>query len=158
MISLATLQQLSHSTGHLVMMNFSPEIRLCSYGNVTAGGHEWQPGDVTPSPLDVDETGVSAITLTLAEDHWGLFFQEQFEPNIACEWHLLYRGSRGWETEQIFDGFLDQPRILRDGSVRVEAAVVAGDTAVAPRIPFESPYSLARGSELVINGTTYVVE
>jgi hypothetical protein len=160
MIGLATLRQLAHATGQLLYIDFAPQVRLCSYGAVHVLGQDWSPGDFEVDTLQVDQQGVASIAITLGDvDYaWARRLRAEFVPGIACEWHLLYRGNTGWETEQVFSGLLERPRISAKGTVQIDAQIASGHTAVCPRVPFESPYSLARGSELVINGTTYRVE
>ena len=163
MTELATLRQLAHATGHLLYMGFSPEVRLCSYGALQIDGEEWLQGDFAVAQVSVGQLGIESITITLGdvEHAWAQRIRAAFAPGmpqIECHWSLLYRGRHGWETDLRFAGGLDKPTIGNNGSVQIIARVATDHIGVAPRVPFESPYSLPRGSEVVVNGTTYRVE
>ncbi|MEZ5571163.1 MAG: hypothetical protein R3E64_03990 [Halioglobus sp.] len=160
MISAATLRQIAHTHGQLLYMALSPEVRLCSYGALNVLGDVWGHGDFGVAAIEVGQQGVEAITITLGDlDHaWAQRMRAEFVPGIVCEWHLLYRGRTEWETDLVFSGALERPRITGKGEVQIDAQVASADTAVVPRIPHESPWSLARGTQIVLNGTTYTVE
>lgn len=160
MIGHNTLRQLAHSTGSLLYLGFSHEVRLCSHSALHVLGQDWAHGDFSVGSVQVGQQGVSAITVTLGDMDfaWAWRLRTEFAPGILCQWHLLYRGAAGWETELSFSGALERPRIGKNGSVQIDAKVDSGATAVAPRIPHESRWSLPRGAEIVINGTTYQVD
>lgn len=160
MISQDTLRRLNHSTGDLLSIAFDPALKLSSYGHIAVLGDGWLPGDFEVSGLQEGEHGIESIQITLGDPDFSLAWRvrEEWRPGIDCEWHLLYFGSTGWETDLLFSGQLEKPRIGNRGTVDFEARVASADTAWVPRVPFESSHSLARGAEVVLNGTTYRIE
>jgi hypothetical protein len=159
MIRAATLQQLAHRQGDLVYMGLTPEVRLCTVGTLQLLGADWAAADVEVVAQQVSQQGVESISISLGDmDHyWANRLRSEFAPGIACQWHRVYFGSNGWETDLVFSGQLERPRSTGKGTMLIEAQVASGATAVVPRIPHESPWSLPRGSEVVLNGTTYTV-
>ena len=159
MISTQTLRQLAHRKGQLIYLGLSPDVRLCSRGHVDALGQSWTPAGLTVEP-QVGPHGVQSITISLDDTDytWSARLRREFVAGIACQWYLIYSGPAGWEWQQFFSGTIDAVKIPARGDVKLIARVATGDTAVVPRVPFYSPHSLARGSERVINGTTYRVE
>ena len=157
MISQKTLRRLDHSTGYLLWLDMDPPVRLCSYGEVTAAGQQWRAGAFVVDGLEEGEHGVEGITITLDDIDYlcARRLRQQWRPAIACEWSLLEKGDDGWETELLFSGQLEAPTLNGTGSVTIRAALNGPDTSFCPRVPFESSHSLARGFEIVINGTTY---
>lgn len=159
MIAPASRRQLAAAKGHLLYLGLSPEARLCSRGRVEANGQLWEPAGFT-TESESGPHGIAAITIVLddIDFHWSWRLREEFRPGLSCEWWEIHGGAGRWECEPLFSGVIDAAHIKTRNQVQLVARVVTGDTAWAPRVPFESPYSLARGSEIVINGTTYRVE
>lgn len=159
-ISRETLDQLAHRSGHLFLIGLDPVARLSTRGDIDVLGARWESGDVTLGSFEEDEHGINALSLSLADPDltWAKRFKAEFAVGMACAWYLLEYGAEGIETSLEFQGELERYRITENFHVELDARIATGRTEVTPRVPFESPYSLARGEERVINGTTYRVE
>lgn len=160
MISIETLRQLAQKTGNLVYFGWGGGLRLCSRETLVVLGKVWEEAGFSVVPQEVGQQGVESIRIQIidVDFSWARRLRQDFGPGIACQWHLVYRAGDQWESALQFSGELEAARIGRDGMVEIVASVAAGHTAWSPRVPFESPHSLPRGSEIVINGTTYRVE
>ena len=158
-ISTATLQRVAHSVGELLYIGLDPVVRLCTRGQMDVLGETWLYGDFEVTHETKGLHGLTEISLTLEDPAltWSNRFMTEFKPGIPCEFYLMYRGGNGWETDKRFSGFLNEPR-LRGPQVELRARLSGGNVARVPRVRHESPYSLARGAERVINGTTYRIE
>lgn len=159
MISLSTLRQLVHRKGQLLYLGLSPDVRLCSRGRVDVQGQSWVSAGFTVEP-EIGQHGIEAITIVLSDTDfaWAWRMRAPLRSGIACEWSVIEAAGDEWECQQLFSGVIDARRNTARHEVQITARVATGDTAWAPRVPFESPYSLPRGSEILLNGTTYTVD
>ena len=159
-ISRDTLEQLSHRNGHLLRIGLDPVERFCSRGTLDALGATWMAADFTLGGFEEDEHGINALSISLTDPDlkWAKRFKREFAVGLECAWYLLELGAQGVETSLEFQGELEGYRITQSFSVELDARVATGRTEQTPRVPHESPYSLARGEERVINGATYRVE
>jgi hypothetical protein len=157
-ITPSTLRQLAHRRGQLIYLGLSPDVRLCSRGRVNADGQTWESAGFTVD-AEFGQHGMEAITILLDDiDYAWAWRMREFRPGVVCQWSLMYAAGNEWVCEQLFSGVIEAPRTTPRNQVQIKARVATGDTAWAPRVPFESPHSLPRGSEILINGTTYRVD
>ena len=159
-----TLLGIAQSTGQLVYIGLEPAFYLSSINQLSLMGNTWLPSDFGVQSFETGESGNKRLSFTLGDIDfaWAKRFKAAMtaEPprSIACEWYLVYGNGHDYQADLKFSGMLETANATRASTVEVAAVVDSSSTALTPRVPFESPHSLAPGEERIFNNTTYRVE
>ena len=120
-------------------------------------GYDWVHGDFELSGVEEGPIGPQSLNIALGDSEftYSQTFLDEWAPGIACNLWLIYFLD-DTETEQIFSGELIGP-VIGNNMVQVTAAISQFGREETPRIPHTSAYSISRGDEIAVNGTTYVI-
>lgn len=156
-ITAADFDRFTYSTGYLLEMGFSTPIRLCTNRSVTVLGYDWTHGDFTLSDVEEGVIGPQSLKITLGDTNftYSQTFLTQWTPGITCNIYVIYFLDTV-KTEQMFSGELIGP-VVGNNMVEITASLAQFGREETPRISFISPYSIQRGKEITVNGTTYVI-
>jgi len=160
-ISESTLNQRATRPAQLLLLGAPFSLRLCNRATVTVDGYTWAKHPLSAS-VSHSITGHATLQLTLGNlgyAHSATLRALEREVDVTL-WSL-YAADGTYETQERFSGTCISmtERYSNRGAELVAQAIPVGQRfRYSPRVRFDHPQFIGRGSKIIIGALTYVFE
>lgn len=149
--------------GYLVFIDFTSQVRLSTFGDVSWNGYAWTGSDVVVRSLSADIDGAQSATIELgnADLAWSALILSEGVARRAVRIWSAYAGALGTaDVVQVFDGVGAKPTISPGKAVI--ATATPGEARSSPRKFISAATGFQHlqpaGTRIPFNGETFVLD